>query len=71
MFCLSQDQDEIFLTFPSFDDSYGEDKSLKDLKQRDFLRMHECGPFKLGSMDDVSQLANFLLAYTGSKGGIM
>ena len=65
IFLLSQDKDEIFLTFPLFGVAYGDDKKeAKELKLPDFLRMREYGPFRLDSKDDMSYIANFLHAYT-------
>lgn len=65
IFLLSQDEDEIYLTFPHFTEAYGkDDKNMADLKDTDFLRMREYGPFFLQSKNDVRHVARFLHAYT-------
>lgn len=86
IFLLSQDKDEIFLTFPRWGKAYGKDKEEGKGKSRgkgkgiaktntkgvdigsfgdeDFLWMHEHGPFRLISVDDVEYVANFLHGYT-------
>ena len=68
MFLLSQDKDEIFLTFPYFGKDYGKPwKDIKDLKAKDFLRMREYGPFKLNSKEHMNHIAEFLRNYTLHK----
>ena len=53
------------MTFPYFSDAYGkDDKNPADLKEVDFLRMREYGPFLLNSKKDVNYIASFLHAYT-------
>ena len=68
MFLLSQDKDELFLTFPYFGTDYGKPfKNIRDLREKNFLRMHEYRPFSLRSKQHVSYLARFLLDYTVHK----
>lgn len=65
IFLLSQDKDEIYVTFPYFTKAYGkDDKKVADLQERDFLCMREYGPFRLRSKEDVRNIASFLHAYT-------
>ena len=65
IFLLSQDRDQIFLTFPHFEKTYSENqKRTVGLEMTDFLRLREYGPFKLTSRKDVEYIAKFLHAYT-------
>ena len=68
MFLLSQDKDEIYLTFPYFTEDYGKPyKDIMYLREKHFLRMHEYGPFQLISKADVNHVAEFLHNYTLHK----
>ena len=65
---LSQDKDEIFITFPHFGKDYGKPwKDIKNLKEKNFLQMRECGPFKLDSEKHISYILEFLSNYTLHK----
>ena len=68
MFLLSQDKDQIFFTFPYFSEDYDRTwKDINDLKEKNFLRMREYGPFHLNSKQDVNYIAEFLKNYTFHK----
>lgn len=78
IFRLSQDKDQIFVTFPTWTKAYGKDKGnttdkvdINELTKDDFLWMEEYGPFRLDSADDVAQIANFLHGYTVHASGIL
>ena len=66
---LAQDREEIYVTFPRFTNTYGKDRrgfknAEKDLRDTDFLQMHEYGPFRLDSKEHMTTIARFLYAYT-------
>ncbi|KAM0794067.1 hypothetical protein BDR22DRAFT_978061 [Usnea florida] len=68
IFLLSQDKDEIFLTFPYFTRDYGKPyKDVKDLKEKNFLIMREYGPFLLDSREHMNHILVFLHNYTLHK----
>ncbi len=78
IFLLSQDKDEIFVTFPRWRKAYGtEPKNTKDkvdiddLTEDDFLWMEEYGPFRIDSAEDVAHVADFLHGYTLHVSGIL
>lgn len=78
MFLLSQDKDEIFVTFPTWTKAYGKDKGnttnkmdINELTKDDFLWMEEYGPFRLNVADEVARIGNFLHGYTAHVSGIL
>lgn len=65
MFLLSQDKDELYLTFPYFSSDYGKHfPNIEDLRTEHFLRMREYGPFRLKSRKDMSHVLGFVHNYT-------
>ena len=76
MFLLSQDKDQVFVTFPTWSKAYGkaeDDKNfdIDSLTKDDFLLMEEYGPFRMSSAEDVSHVANFLHDYSVLVSGIL
>ena len=66
MFILAQDCDEIYLIFPILTKGFTEAKDVNKLEDEEFLIMEEFGPFKLNLTKDLTELAEFILAYTDS-----
>lgn len=63
---ISQDREEIYLTFAEYDDAY-----VDYIKQRSnpseklsLMSMREFGPWKIESREDMEHLSRFLLAFT-------
>ena len=68
MFMLLQDKDEIFIIFLYFGKDYGKPwNNIEDLKEKNFLQMRECGPFKLDFKKHMSYILEFLSNYTLHK----
>ncbi|KAK2762227.1 hypothetical protein FQN54_001237 [Arachnomyces sp. PD_36] len=63
---ISQDRDEIYLTFAQFDEAY-RDYVMQKRPPTDppsFMKMREYGPWKTKNTKDMAHLSRFLLAFT-------